>query len=202
MITTNLDRIWERVVAEIPSRHFPAELQHIIFGYRAALAEFAAGSKGFRYLEIGCRLGHSLATVALAAGDRLSRAVVVDMWIENYGDEPNPGPGEVFQHLRALGVDTLPIELIQGNSHTILPWITGREKKFDLILVDGDHTERGAEMDLRDALDLLAPGGLLIFDDAVEPLLSVWRSVVSSGHWDCCEILTSPVPWCSLRGRS
>ena len=40
-----------------------------------------------------------------------------------------------------------------------------KDKKFDVILVDGDHTIRGAMRDLRNAWEMLANGGILIFDD-------------------------------------
>ena len=50
---------------------------------------------------------------------------------------------------------------------------------FDLILVDGDHSEAGAHQDLQNVFPRLAPGGMLVFDDIAHPahhyLLTLWR---------------------------
>lgn len=55
---------------------------------------------------------------------------------------------------------------LEEDSHKLLP---GKElewnKKFDLIYVDGDHTQDGAAKDLRDVWPLLAPGGSILIDD-------------------------------------
>jgi SAM-dependent methyltransferase len=161
---------WQRIVETIPSRHMPPGCA--LAGCRAKLAEIAGMLPAVRYLEVGCRRGHSLATVALAAGERLESALAVDLWIENYGDEPNEGPDQVMSRLEALGVDLWKIRLLTGDSHELLPRL---RQTFNLILVDGDHTAEGAAADLRDCFALLEPGGLLVFDDATPELIEVWR---------------------------
>ena len=62
---------------------------------------------------------------------------------------------------------------------------------FDLITVDGDHSEVGAWEDLITVIPRLATGGVLVFDDIAHPahpyLLGVWRRALArfpflSGH--------------------
>lgn len=195
----SLDAMWREIVAEIPSRHLPADapVGQKLMGYRLKLAEFAmvARDRPLRYLEVGCRLGHSLAAVMLASSTPV-RATVVDLWISGYGDEPNPGPDAVIEHLERLGADTSDMEVWRGDSHAILPTLRG---PFDLILVDGDHTEEGARADIIDCARLLAQDGLMVFDDAVEPLLSVWRRTAAGLGFVTEEHLDTPHPWCTGR---
>ncbi len=195
----SLDAMWREIVAEIPSRHLPADrlVGQFISGYRKKLAEVAAQprERPLNYLEVGCRLGHSLATVMLASSSPV-RATVVDLWISGYGDEPNPGPDAVFSHLERLGAYTGLMEVWQGDSHAVLPTLRG---PFDLILVDGDHTKEGARADILDCAALLAKDGLMVFDDAVEPLLSVWRRAAADLGLVTEEYLDTPHPWCTGR---
>ncbi len=194
-----IDNYWQAVLAQIPSRHFRGEHLERAMAYRRRLAEealepAAGGKRGgaIRYLEIGVRLGHSFALTCMAAGNRLECAVGIDPWIEGYGGEPNAGADEVRSHLVALGIDIQKTSLLTGDSHDILPLLaaptrpSGRHaepERFNLILVDGDHTAIGAARDLHDSLELLEPGGLLVFDDARvrgnDMLLNAWREVTA-----------------------
>jgi len=191
------DGMWRSIVRQIPSHHFSSpETASELYGFRLALHRFIILNSPIRYLEVGCRLGHSLAVVALSAGFELERATAIDMWVEGYGDEPNPGPDTVMANLGALGVNTSKLNLITGDSHEVLPTITDA---FNLITVDGDHTYEGACRDLQDCLPLLEVGGLLVFDDAVDHLLEAWRFVTGaydmSAGYDCFEV-PDTYPWC------
>jgi hypothetical protein len=53
---------------------------------------------------------------------------------------------------------------IQGNSHDVLPTLTG--KQFEIILIDGDHTYEGARRDLELCKPLLAKEGFLLIHDS------------------------------------
>jgi SAM-dependent methyltransferase len=183
---------WQRIVETIPSRHMPPGCA--LTGCREALASHAYCIHPLRYLEVGCRRGHSLAVVALAAGPHLESALAVDLWIENYGDEPNEGPDQVMSRLGALGVDIWKIRLLTGDSHELLPRL---RQTFNLILVDGDHTAEGAAADLRDCFALLEPDGVLVFDDATPELLPAWRGVTEQrADLQCHEALDATPPFC------
>jgi hypothetical protein len=181
----DIDEAWRLIVQTIPTRHIRRPCQAgRAFGFRRGLALFAGGRPGLRYLEVGTRLGHSLALVCLVAGDNLGEARALDCWIGGYGGEPNPGADAVARYLDELGIGTSRVVLQTGDSHKILPAMVDRGELFDLVLIDGDHTESGAMQDLECGLELLAPCGSLVFDDCAKgpegDLESVWRVAMSS----------------------
>ncbi len=133
------------------------------------------------YLEIGVRRGRSLAVV-------LSRSPATncfgfDMWKENYAGMKNPGSAFVEEELRGIG-HTGTLEFIDGNSHQTLKVFLKKFPGllFDLITVDGDHSDKGAYEDLRDVLPRVAPGGTVVFDDISHPehpnLANVWAKAI------------------------
>ncbi|MBU0507939.1 class I SAM-dependent methyltransferase [bacterium] len=143
-----------------------------------------AASKTLRprnYLEIGVRRGRSVCTVA--RGCPSVNIVGFDLWVPDYAGMENPGPDFVKSELaRHAHVGTL--ELITGNSHDAVPEYFRRhpQQTFDLITVDGDHSEAGALDDLLNVIPRLSTGGVLVFDDIAHPehpyLLNVWRDAV------------------------
>jgi predicted O-methyltransferase YrrM len=141
------------------------------------------------YLEIGVRRGRSLAMVAAPCPD--CEIYGFDLWIANYAGIPNPGSGLVKRELNRLGHKGR-LELITGNSHETVPrFLTERgELFFDLMVVDGDHSRRGAEQDLRTVLPRLKVGGIIVFDDICHPLhpylARVWNHVVGSDSRFAC----------------
>lgn len=139
------------------------------------------------YLEIGVRRGRSM-SVALSEPS-IVKAYGFDSWIEDYASIPeqsivtgNPGEEFVINELEKMNISNLPV-LITGKTidtlHTFFSDLNNPQM-FDLILVDGDHTEFGAIIDLDMALEHLSPGGCLIFDDIRHPLLPDLRKL-----WDC-----------------
>ncbi|MBN1676640.1 MAG: class I SAM-dependent methyltransferase [Kiritimatiellae bacterium] len=134
------------------------------------------------YLEIGVRRGRSLCVAARGNPDVAITAF--DAWMADYDGMPNPGPDFVRDQLRQHG-HRGACTFVDGDTHaTLLPFFEERpEAVFDLITVDGDHSERGALADLRQVVPHLALGGMLVFDDVNHPrhpyLLDVWRAVLS-----------------------
>jgi predicted O-methyltransferase YrrM len=131
-----------------------------------------------RALEIGVRRGFTSCAIVAAARDVEHH--MMDSWRPVYSDRPNPGPVLVRKQLIAAGHRGRPV-FHQGNSHELLPRLFQAEPnlQFDILVVDGDHTEHGAEQDLADTFPRVARGGVLIFDDLMHPshryLLNVWR---------------------------
>lgn len=131
-----------------------------------------------RALEIGVRRGFT--SCAIVAGAIDVELHMMDSWRPIYSERPNPGPVLVRQQLLAVGHRGRPV-FHQGNSHELMPRLFAVEPnlQFDIIVVDGDHTEAGADQDLRDTFPRVARGGVLIFDDLMHPshryLLDVWR---------------------------
>jgi len=136
------------------------------------------------YLEIGVRRGRSMAIIA--AKNPMCNIVGIDMWENtNYAGMPNPGPAFVQAELERVEHKG-QLELIAGNSHQILPAYFSEHPDlfFDLVTVDGDHSEKGAEQDLKDVVQHLKVGGILVFDDISHPahpyLDRVWHRTIES----------------------
>jgi predicted O-methyltransferase YrrM len=172
------EQIWQQILEEMPSAKLDPMRGELV-GFRDGLARSIAMLDGpIRYLEIGVRHGHSLGLVCLCAGTRLDVAIGVDLFIDEYAGEPSSL--EILeQNLIRLDIRMPRVILIEGNSHEVLPVLRGLVGHgFNLICVDGDHTADGARRDLDDALDLLEPGGVLIFDDCIAgsegDLRAVW----------------------------
>jgi predicted O-methyltransferase YrrM len=139
------------------------------------------------YLEIGVRRGRSAAVLASVAPE--CAIVGVDLWEGGYAGMDNPGPQLVRRELEKIG-HRGPLELLQGNSHELLPRLLDErlDLTFDIVTVDGDHSPDGAERDLLDVLPRLRIGGVLVFDDVRHPahpeLHEVWeRTVVSDRRY-------------------
>jgi predicted O-methyltransferase YrrM len=135
------------------------------------------------YLEIGLRRGRSMAMVAATCPS--CDIIGFDLWAPDYAGMSNLGPDFVRAEMSKLGYAGR-LELISGDSHQTVPrfFSEHRDAFFDLITVDGDHSKRGAEQDLRDVLPRLKVGGVIVFDDICHPLhpylASVWQRVVGS----------------------
>jgi predicted O-methyltransferase YrrM len=147
------------------------------------------------YLEIGVRRGRSM---AMMAGVQPTCAMVgFDTWQLNYADMDNPGPVFVRSELAKVG-HTGPLDLISGNSHETVPVYLADHPDlfFDVITVDGDHSETGAEQDLRHVLPRLNIGGIIVVDDTSHPshpyLGTVWHRQVASDprylSWEFTEL--------------
>ncbi|MBN1536758.1 MAG: class I SAM-dependent methyltransferase [Anaerolineales bacterium] len=134
-----------------------------------------------RYLEIGVRRGRSVCVVS--RGCPTVDIYAFDMWAPDYAGMPNPGPDFVQSELVRHGHQG-KIIFTNGDSHHTLPEFFKQNPGliFDLITVDGDHSEQGAWDDLKMVVPHLSPGGILVFDDISHPahpyLRQVWRKIM------------------------
>jgi len=129
-----------------------------------------------KIMEIGTRTGLSLCQLLSAYGtDYVGvRVCLFDLWSDGLGT-----PDLVKKHLNHLGIHTEIIEFYQGDSRETVPaFMETNTDKFDWILIDGDHSPEGAMIDLENARQLIAKGGVIVFDDIVEfdgiVLLPTW----------------------------
>lgn len=143
----------------------------------AALFEVAAPKN---YLEIGTRRGHSLCLAACSAPVPFD-IYSFDLWIPDYGGEPNPGPDLVRSELGKFGFRGKFNAFCGDSKQTVVDFFDNpaNPQIFDVIYVDGDHSDEGARTDLENTVPHLAPGGFLFFDDITHPqhltLLDVWN---------------------------
>jgi len=132
-----------------------------------------------RAIEIGARRGFCAAAVASAALE--VELHLMDRWqaSDSTGDI---GPVVVRRQLQAIG-HRGNTHFHQGDSHALLPHLCLPHQhaplRFDLVIVDGDRTEAGADQDLRDIMPYVAGGGVVVFDGLNDPdhpyLLEVWQ---------------------------
>jgi len=128
-----------------------------------------------RILEIGVRTGTCISNMLSAYRDLsvIERVVLIDIWNDGFAS-----PEIVKLNMRALNVfqDVIgKVEFITGDSKVEVPTLEGL---FDYILVDGDHEKSAALNDLQNVVRLVAPKGIIVFDD-ISPygcnLLDVWE---------------------------
>lgn len=127
-----------------------------------------------RILEIGTRTGISLCQLLSSYIDlsAIEEIITIDPY------DLYTSPKIVEMNLKYLNLPTEKVKFIVGMSGVEVPKLEG--KKFDYILVDGDHTREVARKDLELCHDLLDKGGIVVFDD-ISPapgecnLLPVWQ---------------------------
>ncbi len=134
-----------------------------------------------RYLEVGVFHGRSMSMIGAACPK--SELYGFDLWIDGYAGFANPGPELVREQLKRVGHEG-QVTLISGDSHVTLRKFLAEHPNmsFDVITVDGDHSEEGAGRDLRTVIPHLKVGGFLVFDDISFPgfafLSKVWSEIV------------------------
>jgi predicted O-methyltransferase YrrM len=169
-----LIRYYDTGLARFGENWAYADIVTILLG----LAEMLAPET---YLEIGVRRGRSACAVGSVAP--ACSMLLFDLWLKDYAGMENPGPDLVRSELAAVG-HSGPVEFVDGDSHVTLPhyFAEHHDACFDLVTVDGDHTEYGAAMDLAQVLPRLKIGGAVVFDDIAHPkhpgLRDVWRTLV------------------------
>lgn len=125
------------------------------------------------YLEIGVDGGGSLNTVLCE--NVPTRIVLCDLWNPDYCDhgDVKPRVQGILDYFKATAT------FLDGDSKVTVPKI---RTPFDLVLVDADHSAKGAEIDLANAWPLVRLGGLLVMDDIHHPnypwLSEVWGAFV------------------------
>ena len=113
------------------------------------------------YLEIGTRFGYSLVSVARCMATELQLVVSCDL--ESYENRyALPSQQIAERNLRAAGY-TAEARFIVDDSGRIAEHLGG--SRFDLILIDGDHSYEGCRSDILNCYSLLEPGGVLMVDD-------------------------------------
>jgi predicted O-methyltransferase YrrM len=112
-------------------------------------------------LEIGSRTGLSLCQLLSSCKDYDGKRVVLfDMF-----DDGLSTPELISKHLNHLAIQANP-EFYQGDSRVTVPeFIKNNNDKFDWILVDGAHCDEVASIDLENAYQLVAVGGVIVMDD-------------------------------------
>jgi predicted O-methyltransferase YrrM len=130
-----------------------------------------------RYLEIGAFEGGSLSFVHTLL-DGQARITVIDPFLD-YAELPGADWTQtqaiLAANLQAIGASEA-IRILKGRSVDHLPRLIDAGEAFDLIYIDGSHHMLDVIVDAALAWRLLAPSGLMIFDD-------YWYQVRHGEHW-------------------
>lgn len=130
------------------------------------------------YLEIGVFKGRSMSLVLKVSPK--TNAYGIDTWKKHAGFSFSKD--ETLESLKEINVKKLPI-LFSGFSQEILPRLW-KDKSipmlFDLILIDGDHSQKGAKEDLTLCIPHLKEDGFLIFHDIAQLRLQHLRDLINS----------------------
>lgn len=144
---------------------------------RLLVARTVAGPE-LAVLEIGALFGVSLAmlhTHCVNFFDRV-RVACIDPFYGYYAEGKRdiitdiPVTERVFaRNMARAGVPPEDYLLIKRLSTEPEAQAQAAEFPFNLLIIDGDHSYEGAQADFEGYLPLLAPGGLVIFDDYDAP---------------------------------
>lgn len=76
------------------------------------------------------------------------------------------------------------IKLLEGWSHEVLPVLRQRAALFDLIFVDGGHDYDAVSSDWEHCRHLVAPGGVVVFDDFPNWGVAGAIAEIDRGDWN------------------
>jgi len=139
--------------------------------HRVASDQARILDRAISYLEVGVSSGGS--AEAVLSTNLVSSAILIDPWGTGYGGL-GLGPSFVAERLAQFASRVV---MITGRSQDILPKLTA---KFDMVYLDGDHSAVGALADLNEGLRLLAPSGVIMFDDVDHPAHTYLRKLVQN----------------------
>lgn len=128
-------------------------------------------------VEIGAFKGKSTCFIAEGIGDKKCQFFSIDTW---RSDTMAGGPADVFPaFLENIKFYRDKIKLLRGYSYDVAKdW--PKDRKIDLLWIDGDHSYAGVKRDIEDWLPLVKKGGIVCFHDkdfpavkkAIDELLS------------------------------
>ena len=161
-------------------------------------------------LEIGSYCGKSAIYLGLAVKENKQKLYSVD---HHKGSEEQQ-PGEEFFdpdliNKEGNGIDTLPFFLETIRSYnlerTVIPIVSSSKEayidmklNFDMIFIDGGHSEQAAQDDYRLWSERLNPGGLLAIhdvfpnpDDGGRPPYNIYKKALEGGKFKEIEMIKS-----------
>ena len=142
------------------------------YGYRRlwnVIASIGEIYKPETYLEIGVNEGGSL--MSLLKHHRPKEITLCDTWQDAWGGTGKGDAEHIIELLKDIEYEG-EVWFLNGYSQELVPQLKGK-KTFDLILVDGNHSYRGAWLDLNNSWKILNEGGYIIFDD-IRHKASMW----------------------------
>jgi predicted O-methyltransferase YrrM len=143
------------------------------------IAEFS--KRASRIMEIGFNAGHS--ALIMLQSSPSSTITYFDIGDHKY-------TRKTFDYLNAKYPKRLSIHY--GNSNVTIPQLQSSLEPFDLILIDGGHSQECARQDIYNCRQLSKPSTIVLFDDAdMFGLSRLLKQVISLG---IIELIPLPLP--------
>lgn len=127
-----------------------------------------------RILEIGTLYGHSAAYLHEMVKPRKSgfHQTIIDPFFGYYGEDnpdlftPIPVIEEVFrENMRRVGATDADVEVVVGLAEDTSIQNRLHDRRFEVLVIDGDHSFEGVKRDFENYADHIVSGGLVIIDD-------------------------------------
>jgi SAM-dependent methyltransferase len=120
--------------------------------------ELSRLARGASVLEVGSAHGYTATVMALAG----ARVTAIDphggrTWLGNTLKE-------MQANLEAYGVRD-KVEIVPELSFTAMPRLARENRRYRLVFIDGDHAYDAVLVDLKNALDVLEPDGIIACHD-------------------------------------
>lgn len=138
--------------------------------------------------EIGLNAGHSSMLMLLGRDSSPLDYTIFDIGEHRYTEPSLRYLERKFQHIK--------FEYIEGDSTVTMPnWIKNNQsclESYDVVHVDGGHSEHCISNDIKNANLLVKKGGLIIIDDTHLHHINAWaHNFVSSGNYRFVYLLPS-----------
>ena len=148
--------------------------------YTKQLNIFWCGKPATRICEIGFNAGHSSMLLLLGRNQDPLNFTIFDIGHHRYTAPCFDYIRQAFSHVQ--------FEYVEGDSTITMPeWINARpemKEAYDLVHVDGGHSEYCASNDMKNADILLKIGGTMIIDDTDAPQINNQVNIyVASGKY-------------------
>lgn len=132
---------------------------------------FEGGQRPFNYLGIGVQEGGCAERIAEA--NPVINMTLCDNWGSTHGGTGRGSHDHVEQRLVATG-HRGERTYLDGDSAQMIPGLPG---SFNLVFVDGDHSEAGALTDLANVWGLVRHGGHVVVHDVMFPevMAALWQ---------------------------
>lgn len=129
-------------------------------------------TRGYRsVLEIGTLFGFSALHIAEALDRTGGKLRTVDMRVA----KRKWGTGEEVENIHELAIRLAKdanlehrIDFVSGRSDVVMPRLVLDEHQYDIVFIDGSHSRYVVTLDVLNAINLLADGGVVVFDDVSE----------------------------------
>ena len=139
-----------------------------------------------RLCEIGFNAGHSALLLLLSGGNR-----VIDFTVFDIGEHKYTLPALSYIRSHYPLVRT---EYVEGDSTATMPAWIQRNKPllgtYDVVHVDGGHSEHCISNDLKNADLLVRPSGIVVVDDTNDPGINKYVDMyLSAGYYKELRVL-------------